>query len=330
MKMSTGKKITLWILGIIVFSVVGLVAGGYIYVNSLFSKMEQVEIDKENVGIKEEVEEKLSKYDDSITNIALFGIDAGDDGVGRSDSIMIATIDTTHKKLKLTSIMRDSYVNIEGHGLDKINHAYAFGKAELAIKTLNENFDLNIQEFAAVNFSTLPKIIDKIGGIELDIDSEELNYINGYIGDINNVNGTSVSGITSTGLQHVNGTQAMGYCRIRYTTGGDYKRTERQREVLSAIFNKVAQMNVTQYPSLLNEILPMVETSLKSSDILDLGNEIIKMGIPSIEQERFPLDGYCQGQMIDGIYYLVFDKETTVNQLHNYIFEDNAGPLGSN
>ena len=322
MKMSTGKKITLWILGIIVFSVVGLAAGGYIYVNSLFSKMEQVEIDKENVGIKEEVEEKLSKYDDSITNIALFGIDAGDDGVGRSDSIMIATIDTTHKKLKLTSIMRDSYVNIEGHGLDKINHAYAFGKAELAIKTLNENFDLNIQEFAAVNFSTLPKIIDKIGGIELDIDSEELNYINGYIGDINNVNGTSVSGITSTGLQHVNGTQAMGYCRIRYTSGGDYKRTERHREVLTQIFNKILSMSPTSYPALLSELLPMVSTSLDSSQILDLGNEILKLGTTSLQQERFPLDGYCEGQMIGGVYYLTFDKETTVNQLHDYIFED--------
>lgn len=322
MKMSTGKKITLWILGIIVFSVVGLAAGGYIYVNSLFSKMEQVEIDKENVGIKEEVEEKLSKYDDSITNIALFGIDAGDDGVGRSDSIMIATIDTTHKKLKLTSIMRDSYVNIEGHGLDKINHAYAFGKAELAIKTLNENFDLNIQEFAAVNFSTLPKIIDKIGGIELDIDSEELNYINGYIGDINNVNGTSVSGITSTGLQHVNGTQAMGYCRIRYTSGGDYKRTERHREVLTQIFNKILSMSPTSYPALLSELLPMVSTSLDSSEILDLGNEILKLGTTSLQQERFPLDGYCEGQMIGGVYYLTFDKETTVNQLHDYIFED--------
>ena len=96
---------------------------------------------------------------------------------------MIATIDIHNKKLKLTSIMRDSYVNIDGHGLDKINHAYAFGKAPLAIKTLNENFDLNIEDFVAVNFSYLPKIIDKIGGIELDIDSEELEYINGYIFD---------------------------------------------------------------------------------------------------------------------------------------------------
>lgn len=322
MKISKGKKITLWILGIILFVVLGTAAGTYTYVNSLFNKMEKVEIDKENVGITEEVEEKLSKYDGSIINIALFGIDASDGGVGRSDSIMIATIDTTHKKLKLTSIMRDSYVSIDGHGLDKINHAYAFGKSELAIKTLNENFDLNISEFAAVNFSTLPKIIDKIGGIELDIDSEELTYINGYISDINNVNGTSSASITSTGLQHVDGTQAMGYCRIRYTSGGDYKRTERHREVLSKIFEKILNMSPTNYPSLLNELLPMVSTSLDASEILDLGNQVLKIGNTSLEQERFPLDGYCEGKMINGIYYLTFEKEATVNQLHDYIFED--------
>ena len=322
MKMTKGKKITFWILGVLLFFIIGTVGGVYIYANSLFNKMEKVEINKDNVGISQDVEDKLSKYDDSITNIALFGIDASDGGVGRSDSIMIATIDTHNKKLKLTSIMRDSYVNIDGHGLDKINHAYAFGKAELAIKTLNENFDLNISEFAAVNFSTLPKIIDKIGGIELDIDSEELQYINGYISDLNGINNTSVSPISSTGLQHVNGTQAMAYCRIRYTSGGDYKRTERHREVLSKMFEKILSMSPTSYPSLLNEILPMISTSLSASEIMDLGNEVLKVGSTSLEQERFPLDGYCEGQMIGGVYYLTFDKETTVNQLHDYIFED--------
>ena len=322
MKMTKGKKITFWILGVLLFFIIGTVGGVYIYANSLFNKMEKVEINKDNVGISQDVEDKLSKYDDSITNIALFGIDASDGGVGRSDSIMIATIDTHNKKLKLTSIMRDSYVNIDGHGLDKINHAYAFGKAELAIKTLNENFDLNISEFAAVNFSTLPKIIDKLGGIELDIDSEELQYINGYISELNGINNTSVSPISSTGLQHVNGTQAMAYCRIRYTSGGDYKRTERHREVLSKMFEKILSMSPTSYPSLLNEILPMISTSLSASEIMDLGNEVLKVGSTSLEQERFPLDGYCEGQMIGGVYYLTFDKETTVNQLHDYIFED--------
>lgn len=318
--MNKGKKITIWILGVILVVILGAVGGVYFYGNYLFNKLEKVEIDKDNIGITEEVEEKLSQYSDSIINIALFGVDAVDGEAGRSDSIMIATIDTVHKKLKLTSIMRDSYVAIDGHGNDKINHAYAFGGPQLAIKTLNENFDLNIEDFASVNFETLPKIIDKIGGIELDIDADELEYINGYIAHLNNINGTSEPAIESTGLQHVSGTQALAFCRIRYTSGGDYKRTERHREVLTKIFEKIETLPATSYPSLLLEVLPMVNTSLTYNEILDLGTEVLKLGDSSMELERFPLDEYCEGQMINGVYYLTFDKETTVEQLHSYIF----------
>ncbi|MDU2123560.1 MAG: LCP family protein [Clostridium celatum] len=320
--MNKGKKITVWILAIVLVVILGAVGGVYFYGNYLFNKMEKVEIDKDNIGITEEVEEKLSKYNDSIINIALFGVDAVDGGVGRSDSIMIATLDTVNKKLKLTSIMRDSYVAIDGHGNDKINHAYAFGGPQLAIKTLNENFDLNIEDFASVNFETLPKIIDKIGGIELDIDADELKYINGYISNLNNINGTSEPEIESTGLQHVSGTQALAFCRIRYTSGGDYKRTERHREVLTKILEKIETLPATSYPSLLSDILPMVNTSLDYSKILELGTEVLKLGDSSMELERFPRDEYCEGKLINEIYYLTFDKETTVNQLHNYIFED--------
>ena len=320
--MTNGKKITIWILGVILVVILGAVGGVYFYGNYLFNKLEKVEIDKDDIGITEEVEEKLSQYSDSIINIALFGVDAVDGEAGRSDSIMIATIDTVHKKLKLTSIMRDSYVAIDGHGNDKLNHAYAFGGPQLAIKTLNENFDLNIEDFASVNFETLPKIIDKIGGIELDIDADELEYINGYIAHLNNINGTSEPAIESTGLQHVSGTQALAFCRIRYTSGGDYKRTERHREVLTKIFEKIETLPATSYPSLLLEVLPMVNTSLTYNEILDLGTEVLKLGDSSMELERFPLDDYCEGEMIGGIYYLTFDKATTVDQLHSYIFED--------
>lgn len=320
--MTKGKKITIWILTILLVVVLGAVGAAYVYGNHLFNKLEKVEIDKEDIGITEEVEEKLSQYSNSVINIALFGVDAVDGGVGRSDSIMIATIDTVHKKLKLTSIMRDSYVAIEGHGNDKLNHAYAFGGPQLAIKTLNENFDLNIEDFAAVNFETLPKIIDKIGGIELDIDEDELEHVNGYTAHLNSINGTNEAAIEKTGLQHVSGTQALAYCRIRYTSGGDYKRTERHREVLTEIFKKIEDIPAISYPSLLSEILPMVNTSLDYSKILELGTEVLKLGDSSMELERFPRDEYCEGEIINEIYYLTFDKEVTVEQLHSYIFED--------
>lgn len=305
--MKKGSKIALWIIGIILGVFIIGIGGVYIYGNYMFNKVEKVEVDKNDVGITEEVEEKLSPYSNSIINIALFGVDSADASTGRSDSIIIATIDTTHKKLKLTSVMRDSYVNISGIGNDKINHAYAFGGPQLAIKTLNENFNLNIEDFVAVNFDSLPKIIDMIGGVTVYITSEEVSHI---------------PGISSEGTYNLNGAQALSYSRIRYATGGDYVRTERQRTILTKMFEKILTINPMKYSSLLNEVLPMVQTSLDYSKILELGTEVLKMGVTTLEQERFPLDGYCQGEMINGVYYLTFNKALTVEQLHNYIFED--------
>ena len=305
--MKKGNKIALWIIGIIIGVFLISIGGVYIYGRHIYNKVERVEVDKEEVGITEEVEEKLSPYNNSVINIALFGVDSYDGSTGRSDSIIIATIDTIHKKLKLTSIMRDSYVNISGIGNDKINHAYAFGGPQLAIKTLNENFDLNIQDFVAVNFDSLPKIIDMLGGVTVDVTEEEVSHI---------------SGINSAGTYNLTGAQALAYSRIRYATGGDYVRTERQRTILTKMYEKILSINPTQYTSLLSEGLSMLQTSLDYSKILELGTEVLKMGVTTLEQERFPLDGYCQGEIINGVYYLIFNKSLTVEQLYNYIFED--------
>ena len=308
-------------LSIIGLLIVGLVGGVATYGLTMLGKVNKVDLNEDNLGIDKAVDEKLSKYD-GIANIALFGIDAPEGTDGRSDAIMIATVDKVHNKLKLTSIMRDSYVDIQGHGKDKINHAYAFGGHELALKTLNENFDLNLKDFATVNFSSLPKIIDSIGGIDLDIRNDELQYINNYIGDLNTLNKTNVSNITSAGTQHVNGTQALAYCRIRYTAGGDGERTERQRIVLSKLFDKFSKISPTKYPSILNELMPMITTSLSSSDILGLAKTVASISESGLEQERYPMDQYSKGEMINGVYYLAFDKDVTVKQIHDYIFED--------
>ncbi|EGT3616182.1 LytR family transcriptional regulator [Clostridium perfringens] len=313
--------ITLSIIGLLI---VGLVGGAATYGLTMLNKMNKVDLNEENLGINKDIDDKLSKYD-GITNIALYGVDAIDGTDGRSDAIVIATIDKVHKKLKLTSIMRDSYVDIQGHGKDKINHAYAFGGHELALKTLNENFDLNIKDFATVNFSSLPKIIDSVGGIELNIRQDEINAspgINDHIKDLNNLNHTNSPLITTPGVQHVDGTQALAYCRIRYTAGGDGERTERQRIVLNKLFEKFTQVSPSKYPSILNELMPMVTTSLSSNEILNLATTVASMGGSGLEQERFPKDDYSKGEMINGVYYLTFDKDATVKQIHDYIFED--------
>ena len=315
-KKSIGFKIFIGF--ILVLVALAVTAGGYFM--GLLSKMESIEINKDNLGI---VDEELKEYDNTnkITNIALFGVDTSDGSTGRSDSIMIATVDTDHNKLKLTSIMRDSYVYIEGYGNDKINHAYAYGGPELAIRTINENFGLNIEDFVSVNFSSLPKVINILGGIDIEITEDELQYINKYIDNINAKEGTSSPHISYAGVQHLDGTQALAYSRIRYTSGGDYKRTERQRTVLNALFNKLSSTSIGSMNSLVNEILPYVQTSLNTTDILSLGTKILNIG-GSLEQDRFPRDGYGQGEMINGVYYLTFDIETIKQQMRDYIFND--------
>lgn len=319
------KKKSIWskiLTGFLILLLAILVTGGgYLY--GLFNKLDTVALDDSDLGISPQSD--FSQYDNykKIKNIALFGVDAEDGGVGRSDSIMVVTIDPEHNKLKVTSFMRDSYVNIEGHGMDKLNHAYAFGGPQLAIKTLNQNFGLNIEDFATVNFSSLPIIIDILGGINLEITSEEIQYINGYIDHLNSISGTRSPHITSSGMQHIDGTQALAYSRIRYTSGGDYERTQRHRLVLSALFEKLSNTPASSYSSILNSLLPYVQTNLGTSNILSLGTKVLGVGNGTLEQERFPRDGYCEGTMIDGVYYLDFNRDSTIKQVRDYIFDDN-------
>ena len=323
-KLSTPIKVTIGILMAILLIGVGIAAYGYNKLNTIVNNTEKVELNTDELGVVDE--EELQQFDDytEIVNIALFGIDSTDSTSGRSDSIMVATLDPIHNKLKLTSFMRDSYVNIAGYGYDKLNHAYAYGGAPLSINTLNTNFGLNITDFVAVDFASLPKIIDSFGGITLTIEEDEVQYMNNYINHINSIDGTSSPNITSAGTQHVDGVQALAYSRIRYTSGGDFERTQRQRTVLTALFNEALNIPSSQYLNLITNLSQYITTSLDTNKILKLATKIGTMGINgvSLEQERFPLDGYCEGSMIDGVYYLSFDAATTKNQVMNYIFND--------
>ncbi|MBI6077498.1 LCP family protein [Clostridium perfringens] len=296
------SKIKYIILALILV-ILGLIGVSTYYINSKINKVQKVEINKENLSINEK-QVKEEKY---IKNIALFGIDAPKGKVGRSDAIMILTLDEEHKVMKLTSIMRDSYVDIPGHGDDKINHAYAFGGPELAMKALNENFKVNVEDFMAVNFTSLPEIIDKLGGVKINIIPEEIHHI---------------PGITSPGEQVLNGEEALAYSRIRYATGGDYKRTERQRVVLEAVFEKLKSTPTKEYPSLIDDFLPYIETNMSSMDMIKLATDAAQLVKGNLETARFPLDGYCDGKMINGVWYLVYDRQATLNQIQEYIYDN--------
>lgn len=262
--------------------------------------------DDDELGISDENE---GFNNNETLNIALFGLDESDDGSdsSRSDSIMIASIDKRHKKIKLTSVMRDTYVEIENIGMDKIGHAYVFGGPELAIKTLNQNFNMDIRDFVSIDFNGFEKIIDKIGGVEIDVKPNEVPY----------------SKVSEPGLQTLNGKQALAYSRIRKTGNGDYERTERQRRVMEKMLNKVMDLSVTKYPGLLTETLPYVETSFTKMEILNLGTKVVASGIKDIEQYRIPVDEHLDHQIINGIFYMIpRDINDNIILLKKFIYED--------
>jgi len=304
-KIKPWMKIVLSIFIIIVF--VGVGAFSYTYYQ--LSKIKTTEISKTDVdlGIKPTTVAK-EEVNSEVINIALFGVDRRvANEPARSDSMIILSIDRKKKKIKMSSMMRDTYVKIKGHGQTKLTHAYAYGGPELAIRTLNENFNLNIRDYVTVDFSNFEKIIDVMGGITIDVQQDEI---------------ASIPQITKTGPQTLNGLQALAYSRLRYAAGDDFRRTERQRTVLSGMLVKIQSLGATEFPSVVSKLLPFTETSMNSMDLIKLGTKVIIANTKILEQARFPVDGYWSGKMIDKVWYLVADIKTTADQIHEFIYED--------
>ena len=292
---------TFGIIVVVLIIILVLILGSiFWYVNDKLSKMQKVDIDENNLNVSAQAKEQLADY----RNIAIFGIDSREDTYSkgnRSDCIIIASINNKTKEVKLVSVYRDTYVQIEGHGLDKITHAYSYGEAPLAIKTLNTNLDLNIKEFVTVNFDAVKEIIDDIGGIQMNITSEEAPHI---------------SGITKAGTYNLTGKQALAYARIRYATGGDYKRTERMRDVLTAVANKVKTFNISQLNTLVDQVLPRVYTNITASDIFALLPSATSFKIT--ESIGWPYE--TKGKTMDRWYGIPITLESNVTRLQQEVF----------
>jgi polyisoprenyl-teichoic acid--peptidoglycan teichoic acid transferase len=312
-----------------------------IYAYSQINKIKNVKISKtdQDLGINiklEEIEDEpdiirlhdsdSESYSSEIRSIALFGIDVGRNkyDVPHSDSIIIATIDPQRKKLKLSSLMRDTYVHVNGHSKRKLSDAYALGGPQLALRTLNENFGLTIRDYVTVDFFTLEKTIDVLDGVTVNIKASELKELNYRITEAAKLQNKAPTLLSSEGIQNLNGIQAVAYCRIRKVGSGDFERTSRQRLVLSELINKAQSSGIVKYHLLASEIFPLIETSLSNSDILKLGRQVITTGINNVEQQRFPLDGYCKGQVIEKVWYLVPKPsiEATRDQIRKFIYKD--------
>lgn len=295
--------------------ILGILIGAiFWYVNDKLSKIQRIELNEEDLGISDDI--GLEDY----RNIAIFGVDSRSDNLeqgNRSDCIIIASINNKTKETKLISVYRDTFVDIDGHNLDKITHAYSYGSAQLALNTLNKNLDLNIKEFVTVNFDSVAEAVDQLGGITINIESqEELKYLNQYIDETANVTGKSHAKVNGIGNQTLNGVQAVAYSRIRYTSGGDYKRTERMRTVIEAMLNKVKTKGVGEINSFLDVILPKVYTNITTGDILGLLPSAPSFKIT--QSIGWPYD--TKGITLDRWYGVPITLESNVTRLHQEAF----------
>ena len=308
-------KITLFILLLIIGA--GLYAGYFVAKKISALNIQEIDISAldANENLYNEVSDSLSKAEfDNILTLALFGIDSKDSNnisEGRSDSIIIASINANKHTLKLISIPRDTYVSIEGYGKTKINHAYAYGGETLAIKTINQNFGLNITEYVTRDFSGLIHEINKIGGIELNISESEMEYINAHVNGAYVLTGNSPEKLTSYGTVVLNGEQALTHSRNR-TIGNDFYRAERQRDVLEAIMNKLTKMGASKLIDMSDTLLQEVRTNIdvinciaKITDIVLNSNKYFS----NLTSMQIPSTDYGTGQMISGVYYFVADSD---------------------
>lgn len=265
------------------------------------------------VGMAPEAAEPINDIpaaqNQAIRNVLLLGVDSMDD-TGRSDTMMILTVDHTARQIRLSSIMRDSYVFIQGYGMDKINHAYAFGGARLALQTVNANFSLNISDVMVVNFSQLIQIVDDVGGIPMELTEQEASHL-----------GLSGGGKT----YELDGRTALAYSRIR-AIDDDFARTGRQRRVLTAVINKIKALPIARIPGAVGELLPMVWTSLSLEDIIATTARAVA-GEYDIVGAVFPEETASWGIMIDDIWYLEFDGEEQTEALHSFIFNPSGKSL---
>ncbi len=301
-----------------------------LYVLNRTERLSKVTYDDKVVeqSVNELTEETLETMD-QYTNIALFGLDtrqAGSLGKGnRSDTIMVASINNKTKDVKIVSVYRDSYLNLANDKYRKCNEAYSIGGPEQAVAMLNMNLDLKIDRYMSVDFLAVSEVVDLLGGIEIDVDEYEIEHLNNYTVETSKVTGKSTTKLKSTGLQTLDGVQATSYCRIRYTKGDDFKRTERQREVLETIAQKAKTMSATKLDEIIKAVFPMCATNMTVDELLAIAKDGLSYNI--VDTTGFPFDVQTGSVGSAGSCVIPVDMEKNVSQLHKYLFNvDNYQP----
>jgi LCP family protein required for cell wall assembly len=345
--MSRKKKIIL-IIAIVLVIIGALVGGAFIFANNYLNKItyttwEDTEVitddeleleseDEEELETLEVVEEEDVEFafDENdilekvphVSNILLIGEEnVYKDERGRTDSMMILSINTVEKTIKLTSLMRDSYVKIPDHKDNRLNAAYTLGGVPLLVSTIETNFGILIDNTVLVNFKAFQNIIDILGGVDIELTQAEADYLN----TTNYISKHDDSTECFAGMNHFNGMQALGYCRVRYVKGidgesNDFGRTNRQRTVLSQLYQNYKDASLTTLLELVNEILPYVTTDMTKDEIIDYVMVALTLKSDELETFRLPMDNAYQNVSIRGMSVLNLDWEKNRAALKEFIY----------
>ncbi len=320
-------KVLLIVLAVVLAVAIALVSAAYLFLDQ--NIQHGSELDESQLGINEELPET------GVMNIALFGLDNRTEATdGHSDAIIILSIDRDHNKIKMTSIARDILVKVDGYWsknhLTKITHAFSYGAQKkdltgpgVAVKTINQNFGMNINRYMYVNFQGFAEIIDFLGGITIDVKQHELYELNNRMKYTEQQCGVKITRVKKAGEQRLDGWQALVYARIR-KMDSDIARGNRQKDVLQAAFNEVKDLPMTKFPSLIAQGLQMCHTNLTSSEILSIATwavtsspEIVNSSIPD-ENNTFKAWG---GSHPDYDWVWIMDLNYATARLHDFIYE---------
>ena len=319
-KKAARKKKRMMTFGIEIAVILILVLG--FWVVSKLDKLQKPKVDPEKVEVNDTIQESTLESMKGYTTVALFGLDtrqAGQLGSGnRSDTIIIASINNDTKEVKLVSVYRDTYLDLTNGKFNKCNGAYSAGGPQQAMSMLNKNLDLDIQYYISVDFAAMTKAIDLLGGIDIDVDETEIEHLNNYLIETSEVTGVKSTPLTKTGLQTLDGVQATSYCRIRYTAGDDFKRTERQREVIMQIVSKAKTMDISQVNDIIDAVFPLAATNYTNDELLAMAPQLLTYDI--VDTTGFPFDKAAATVKGKGSCVIPINLEDNVKQLHEYLF----------
>lgn len=300
---------------LIILILAAIVLGGvWFCVHMVYGKMTY----EEAAGL---TEEPLRR--EGATNILLIGSDSRKGEDGRSDAMILLSVSDRTGTIQMTSLLRDMYVEIPGHDGNRLNAAYAFGGPELLMETVEQNLDIEVNRYVQVNFETFANLVDAVGGVELELSNEEVQLVNGYLVEYNQLTGraegTDYLDTAAQGLLHLNGPQALAYTRNRYI-GTDFGRTQRQRKVLEAVIQKMPGALVRNPGQLVKGIAANLTTNLTETECVKLALQAPKLITYQTEQGSIPVEGSYQNATIRGMSVLQVDFEKNRAYLQEKIY----------